>query len=68
MKLIERAFLDYEILLAYCELDDGGVDVRFPVGSRIFSFPQRPDRLWGPPNLLSNAYRGFFPRGKAARA
>jgi hypothetical protein len=33
-------------------LDDRGVGVRFPVGSRIFSSPRRPDRLWGSPNLL----------------
>jgi hypothetical protein len=39
-------------------LDDRGIGVRVPVGSRIFSFPQRPDRLWGPPSLLSNGYRG----------
>jgi hypothetical protein len=39
-------------------LDDRGVGVRFPVESRIFSSPRRPDRLWGPPNLLSNGYRG----------
>jgi hypothetical protein len=26
-------------------LDDRGVGVRVPVGSRIFSFPDRPDRL-----------------------
>jgi hypothetical protein len=44
-------------------LDDRGVGVRFPVRSRIFSSPLRPDRLWGPPNLLSNGYREFFPRG-----
>jgi hypothetical protein len=30
-----------------------------PVWSRIFSFPRRPDRLWGPSNLLSNGYRGL---------
>jgi hypothetical protein len=27
-------------------------------GKRIFSTPQRPHRLWGPPSLLSNGYRG----------
>jgi hypothetical protein len=33
-------------------LDDQGTGVRVPVGSSIFTSPYRPDRLWGPPNLL----------------
>jgi hypothetical protein len=37
-------------------LDDRGVGVRVPVGSRIFSSPRCP------PNLLSNGYE-IFPRG-----
>jgi hypothetical protein len=37
------------------------VGVRVPVGSRIFTSPGRPDRLWGPPNLLYNGYWGLFP-------
>jgi hypothetical protein len=44
-------------------LDDRGVGVRVPVGSSIFSSPDRPDRLWGPPNLLSNGYRGLKAAG-----
>jgi hypothetical protein len=46
-------------------LDDQRVGVRVPVGSRIFSSPNRPDRLWSPLNLLSNGYRGLSPGGKA---
>jgi hypothetical protein len=38
-------------------LDDQGVRVQVPVGARIFTSPCRPDRLWGPPSLLSNGYR-----------
>jgi hypothetical protein len=46
-------------------LDDQGVGVRVPAGSRIFTSPCHPDRLWGPPNFLSSGYRGSFPGGKA---
>jgi hypothetical protein len=44
-------------------LDDQGVGVRVKVASRIFSSARRPGRLWGPPTLLSNGYRGLLPLG-----
>jgi hypothetical protein len=48
-------------------LDDRGVVVRVPEGSRIFSSPRRPNRLWGPSCLLSIWYHGgTFPGAKAA--
>jgi hypothetical protein len=34
---------------------------RFPVGPRIFSSPNRSDRLWDPPSLLFNRYQGSCP-------
>lgn len=40
--------------------------LRIPLRTRNFSFPKRPDRLWGPPTLLFNEYRYSFPRGKTA--
>jgi hypothetical protein len=30
------------------------------MGKRPFSFPMRPDRLWGPPSLLFSGYRYSF--------
>jgi hypothetical protein len=44
-------------------LNDRGVGVRVPVGSRISSSPRLPDRIFGQSNLLSNGYRGLFPLG-----
>jgi hypothetical protein len=35
--------------------------VQVLVGSRISTSPYRPDRLWGPPSILSNGYQAFSP-------
>jgi hypothetical protein len=36
-------------------------------GWEFFSSLPRPERLWGPPSLLSNGYQGLFPWGKSGR-
>jgi predicted porin len=38
-------------------LDDRGVELRVSVGSKIFTSAYRPNRLWGPPNLVYKGYR-----------
>jgi hypothetical protein len=39
-------------------LDDREFESR--EGLEIFSSPPCPDRLWGPPSLLTNGYQGAF--------
>jgi hypothetical protein len=42
-------------------LDDPKAKVLVPVESRIFTSPQRPERLWDPLSLLSYSIGGSFP-------
>jgi hypothetical protein len=49
-------------------LDDPGVGVEFPGGSRMFNSAHRPERHCGPPGLLSSNYRRLFPLDRAAEA
>jgi hypothetical protein len=47
-------------------LNDQTIEVRSPAEAKDFSSSLLcPDRLWGPPSLLYNGYRGSFPRDKA---
>jgi hypothetical protein len=46
----------------------GGVGVRVPVGSRIFTSPYCPDRLWGQPTSYPMGTGDSFPGGEVARA
>jgi hypothetical protein len=49
-------------------LVDRAIQVTSPVGATIFvSNLVSPDRLWGPPSLLSNGYRGPFSGEKRGR-
>jgi hypothetical protein len=53
--------ISVDIALRY-GLDDRGFrfDSRWE-GWEFFSSSSLPERLWGPPSLLSNGYQGIFP-------
>jgi hypothetical protein len=44
----------FGIVTAYW-LDDRGIGVRVPIGSRIFTSPYRQDWLWGPGDKAAGA-------------
>jgi hypothetical protein len=48
------------IIISYVLDDRGSIPGR---DWDFFSWPPRPDRLWGPPSLLSNRYWELFPLG-----
>jgi hypothetical protein len=59
-----RAMIAQSVQLLGYGLDDRGSRDRFPAGGwEFFSSPSRPERLCGPPSLLSNGYQGLFPWG-----
>jgi hypothetical protein len=50
-------------------MDERAIGVRSPAEAKgIFLQPLCPDRLWSPPSLLYNGYRGLFIRGNATGA
>jgi hypothetical protein len=49
-------------------LDNPSIRSSSPGRIKNFLSLRRPDRLWGPTSLVSNGYRGLFPRGKVAGA
>jgi len=49
----------------YCELSSSLEKMQ--LWWEFFSSPPCPDRLWGPPSLLSNGYQVFFPWGLVKR-
>jgi hypothetical protein len=62
---LPKAFTKFVILTCGPPLSHYDADVLY---IEFFSPPRRSDRLWGPSNLVSNCYRGSFPRGWSGRS
>jgi hypothetical protein len=50
--------MSHKILNICNELDEAGFGVRVPEEQIIFTSSYGPDRIWGPPSLLSSGFRG----------
>jgi hypothetical protein len=66
---ISRPFCVFQYLVDYCFFLEQSIASMLRAGrsnlgggKSLFSSTQRPDRLCGPPSLLSNVYRDPFPR------
>jgi hypothetical protein len=47
-------------------VSSGSIVSDYGLDKGLFLYHLCPDRLWGPPGLLYNGYRGSFPRGQSA--
>lgn len=65
-KQLHPSKLRYTYELKTVEFCDGLDGLGSIFGSVRFFSSQRPDRIWGPPNLVSNAYKGLISRGNKA--
>jgi hypothetical protein len=66
VKFIHRSRNSSVSIVSDYGLDDRTIEARPLAEAKDFSCSRLiPDRLWGPPSLLSSGYRGFFLGGKA---
>jgi hypothetical protein len=77
LKYILKYYYDFTYVILSCRvpiciangylLDHQVVGVRIPVGSRFFSSPYTPDRLWVPSSLVYNGKRWLFHRCRGVK-
>jgi hypothetical protein len=64
IKMVNKSFEEVGIAQSVRRQATGWTaGIRFALGERSFSYPQRPDWLCGPPRFLFKEYVGFLPRG-----